>query len=234
LLALRSLPGGLRREATRVDRIVGWVTSEVRNVDKRIDRRTFVKTAAAGSLAAALPLIGTSFALARESDNDDGGHRIFVFVSFSQAPTRTSSPTQPRIGMTGAGTFKPSARYVNGGGSYVLSDQAVSVPRPLVVSGRWMARQFVSYTTKGLASYGTIQPGILVMMADVEGIGEGLTLAVVCNVGAQGPAGATGDEEGWELFDTSAYGTFHQTGVGISHMSVEGFTIAGLGRSAED
>jgi hypothetical protein len=204
-------------------------------MDKRIDRRTFVKTAAAGSVAAAgLPLFGTSVALARESDDDDGGHRIFVFVSFSQAPTRTSSPTMPRIGMTGAGTFKPAARHVNGGGSYVLSDQAVSVPRPLVVSGRWMARQFVSYTTKGLAAYGTIQPGILVMKADVEGIGQGLTLAVVCNVGAQGPAGATGEEEGWELFDTPAYGTFHQTGVGISHLSIEGFTIAGLGRSAED
>src|SRR3989442_9963404 len=89
---------------------------EVSKMDKRIDRRTFVKTAAAGSMAAAgLPLFGTSVALARESDDDDGGHRIFVFVSFSQAPTRTSSPTQPRIGMTGAGTFKPAARHVNGG-----------------------------------------------------------------------------------------------------------------------
>jgi hypothetical protein len=202
-------------------------------VSKRIDRRTFVKTAAAGSLAAAsLPLLGAS-AFASESD-DGGGHRIFVFVSFSQAPTRTSSPFQPRIGMTGAGTFKPAARHVNGGGSYVLSDQAVSVPRPLVVTGRWMAREFVSYTTKDLPSYGTIQPGILVMKADVEGIGKGLTLAVVCNVGALGAGGSTGEEEGWELFDTPAYGTFHQVGVGISHMSVEGFTIAGLGHSAKD
>jgi hypothetical protein len=56
---------------------------------------------------------------------------------------------------------------------------------------------------------------------------------VVCNVGALGPAGATGEEEGWELMGTP-YGTFHQAGVGISHMSVEGFTIAGLGRGAED
>jgi hypothetical protein len=202
-------------------------------MDKRIDRRTFVKTAAAGSVAAAaLPLFATSVAIAGESD-EGGGHRIFVFVSFSQSAA-AHGVTMPRIGMTGAGTFKPAARHVNGGGSYVLSDQAHSVPRPLVASGRWMARQFVSYTTKGLASYGTIQPGILVMKADVEGIGQGLTLAVVCNVGAQGPAGATGEEEGWELFDTAAYGTFHQTGVGISHLSIEGFTIAGLGRSADD
>ena len=200
---------------------------------KRIDRRTFVKTAAAGSLAAAsLPLIGAS-AFAGENDGGDG-HRIFVFVSFSQAATRTSSPTMPRIGMQGAGTFKPAAGHVHGGGSFVLFDQAAPIPKPLVASGRWRAAQFVSYTTKGLPSYGTIQPGILVMKADVEGIGKGLTLAVVCNVGALGAGGSTGEEEGWELDDTPAYGTFHQTGVGISHLSVEGFTIAGLGRRVED
>jgi len=206
-------------------------------MDKRIDRRTFVKTAAAGSVAAAgLPLFGTSVALARDENDGGDGHRIFVFVSFSQAPTRTSSPMMPRIGMQGAGTFKPAARHVHGGGSYVLSDQAVSVPRPVVASGRWMAREFVSYHTMGLQPYGTIQPGILEMKVDVEGIGDGLTLAVVCNVGAQGPAGSTGEEEGWELRDTPAYGTFHQLSpaVGISHLSIEGFTIAGLGRSAED
>lgn len=201
---------------------------------KRIDRRTFVKTAAAGSLAAAsLPLLGTSVALAGESD-EGGGHRIFVFVSFSQAPTRTSSPTMPRIGMTGAGTFKPAAGHIHGGGSYSLFDQASPIPKPLIASGRWSARQFVSYTTMNLPSYGAIQPGILVMKADVEGIGEGLRLAVVCNVGALGARGSTGEEEGWELDDTPAYGTFHQAGVGISHLSVEGFTIAGLGRPVKD
>src|SRR2546422_5961342 len=95
---------------------------EVSKMDKRIDRRTFVKTAAAGSMAAAgLPLFGTSVTLARESDDDDGGHHIFVFVSFSQAPTRALSPTQPRIGMTGAGTVKPAARHGKGGGGYGLA-----------------------------------------------------------------------------------------------------------------
>src|SRR2546427_1258835 len=126
---------------------------EVSKMDKRIDRRTFVKTAAAGSMAAAgLPLFGTSVALARESDDDDGGHRIFVFVSFSQAPTRASSPTQPRIGMTGAGTFKPAARHVNGGGSYVFADQAGGGSGALVLSGRWVGRQILGYTPKKLSS----------------------------------------------------------------------------------
>ncbi|HEV2013644.1 MAG TPA: twin-arginine translocation signal domain-containing protein [Candidatus Dormibacteraeota bacterium] len=200
-------------------------------MSKRIDRRTFVKTAAAGSVAAAaLPLLGTSIALAGDSDDDDGGSRIYVYVSFSQAPA-AKGLAQPRIGMSGAGTFQPAAKRVNGGGNYVLFDNAVAIPKPLVASGRWKARRFVSYTTKDLASkdlapYGTIQPGILKMTADVEGIGKGLALTVVCNVGAQGPAGATGEEEGWELEGTP-YGTFHQAGVGISHLSIEGFRIGG-------
>ena len=201
-------------------------------MDKRIDRRTFVKTAAAGSLAAAsLPLLGASVAFADGGD-DHGGSRIFIFVSFSDAPAGLGLK-QPRIGMSGAGTFKPAARHVKGGGSYVLQDQAAAVPKPLVAAGRWAAREFVSYDTKGLAPFGTIQPGILVMTADVEGIGRGLTLTVVCNVGARGPAGSTGEDEGWELSGTR-YGTFRQSGVGISHMSVEGFTIDSLGRSASD
>lgn len=198
-------------------------------MSKRIDRRTFVKTVAAGSVAAAaLPLLGTSVALAREGDDDDGGSRVYVFVSFSQAPAALGL-TAPRIGMQGAGTFKPAARRVNGGGSYVLADNAVAVPRPVVKSGRWRARRFVSYDTKGLASYGTIQPGILVMTADVEGIGKGLTLTMVCNVGAQGPAGFTGEEEGWDL-DGTPYGKFEPVSpvvVGISHLSIEGFRIGG-------
>jgi hypothetical protein len=201
-------------------------------VGKQIDRRTFVKTAAAGSLAAAsVPLLGASVGFADGGD-EHGGSRIFIFVSFSDAPAGLGL-TQPRIGMSGAGTFKPAARHVKGGGSYVLQDQAAAVPKPLVAAGRWAAREFVSYDTKGLASFGTIQPGILVVTADVEGIGRGLTLTVVCNVGARGPAGFTGEDEGWELSGTR-YGTFRQTGVGISHMSIEGFSIDSLGRSASD
>src|SRR2546426_6955860 len=117
---------------------------EVSKMGKRIDRRTFVKTAAAGSVAAAaLPFFGTSVGLARGGDDVGDGHRIFVFVSFSQAPTRTSSPTQPRIGMTGAGTFKPAARHVNGGGRYVLGDHAGHGPRAPRVACRWRGRPFL-------------------------------------------------------------------------------------------
>ena len=191
-------------------------------MDKRIDRRTFVKAATAGSLAAAsLPLLGI-----KGLADDDGDSRIFVFVSFSQSPAGKGL-TMPRIGMQGAGTFRPEDTSVSGGGSYVLFDNAAALPKPLVASGRWTARKFVSYTTTGLASYGTIQPGIVVMKADVQGIGEDLTLTLVCNVGAV-PL-STGMPEGWFLSGTS-YGTFSPLSpsvVGITHLSVAGFSIGG-------
>jgi len=77
--------------------------------------------------------------------------------------------------------------------------------------------------SKGLPSYGTIQPAILTLLADVEGIGSGLTMEVICNVGAI-PL-LTGEDEGWKLHDTPAYGTFEPAGVGISHLSLKGVSI---------
>ncbi len=187
---------------------------------KQIPRRTLLKTAGFGSLAAAsLPaLLPNLNALAGGSNN---GHRVYVFVSFSQAPA-TSSGVVPRIGMQGAGTFDPDAGWVKGGGSFVLFDQAHKTAKPLIASGFWEPTALVSYDTKGLPSYGTIQPAILTVLADVDGIGSGLTMEVVCNVGAV-PL-LTGEDEGWKLVDTK-YGTFVQVGVGISHLSIEGVNI---------
>ena len=175
-------------------------------------------SAGATSLPALLPNLN---ALAGSSNN---GHRVYVFVSFSQAPA-AGSVAMPRIGMQGAGTFDPDAGWVKGGGSFVLFDQAHPVPKPLIASGFWEPTAFVSYDTKGLDSYGTIQPAILTVLADVDGIGSGLTMEVVCNVGARGVKGSTGEDEGWTLLHTPAYGTFVQVGVGISHLSIQGVSI---------
>ena len=188
--------------------------------DLHVTRRQILKGAGAAGVLGALGVPATAFA-----EDDEDGSRIYVFVCQSQAPAALGL-AKPRIGMQGSGTFKPAAKHVNGGGSYVLFDFAASAPKPLVASGRWKARRFVSYDTKGLGSYGQIQPGILVMTADFEGIGKNLTLAVVCNVGAV-PLN-TGEDEGFELSGTP-YGTFHQLSppVGISYLSVEGFRIGG-------
>ncbi len=197
---------------------------------KQIPRRTILKAAGLGSVAAAsLPaLLPNLNALAQGLDN---GHRIFTFVSFSQARV-TSSGVLPRIGMDGAGTFDPDARWVKGGGNFNLFDQnkptPSTTPKPLITSGFWQPTAFVSYDTKGLSSFGFIQPAILTVLADFPGIGSGLTLELVCNVGALGAAGMTGEDEGWKLLATPAYGDFVPLGppvVGITHLSIQGVSI---------
>jgi hypothetical protein len=190
---------------------------------KQIPRRTFLKAAGLGSVAAAsLPALLPSLnALAQEPNN---GHRVYIFVSFSQAPV-TGGGVLPRIGMQGAGTFDPDAGWAKGGGSFVLFNQASSIPKTLIASGFWEPTEFVSYDTFSLGSYGTIQPAILTVLTDVQGIGSGLTLKIICNYG---PAGlSTGEPEGWKLLGTPAYGDFAplSLGMGITHLSVEGISI---------
>ncbi len=188
----------------------------------QMNRKAFLAKAGAGTAAAAsLPaLLGAEAAFAGPGN----GHRVYTFVSFSQAPP-TSGGVLPRIGARGSGTFDPHAGWVKGGGTFVLFNQAAAgTPKPILAAGAWDPTEIVDYDTKGLGTYAAIQPAILTVKADWEGIGSGLTMEVVCNVG---PAGlSTGEEEGWFLEDTS-YGDFAPvviSGVplGITHLSVEG------------
>jgi hypothetical protein len=186
-----------------------------------LNRGAFLKRAGLGTVAASLPgALGVEAAFA----GSPNGHHVYVFVSFSQASTPAGGLTTPRIGMNGAGTFDPHARWVKGGGSYVLFDQAHANPKPLVAHGLWKAKHFVSYDTKGLGSYGEIQPAILELTVDLDGLGTGLAMTLVCNVGAV-PL-LTGEEEGWELEGTP-FGDFHPLSpvVGITHLSVEGISL---------
>src|SRR5260370_6206485 len=118
---------------------------------KQITRRTILKAAGVGSVAAAsVPgLLPSLSGLARSPDN---GHSIFVFVSFSQAPL-SSSGVRPRIRMDSAGTFDPDAGWVKVGGNFNLFYQnkptPSTTPKPLITSGFWEATAFVSYDTKG-------------------------------------------------------------------------------------
>jgi hypothetical protein len=158
-----------------------------------IKRRDFLVRAGAGSMLAGLPgLVGAEAAFADDDDHEGGNRHVFIFVAFSQAPT-TASGVQPRIGMQGAGEFDPQAGRVRGGGSYVLFDQAAPFPKPLLASGNWRARRLLSYDTKGLGSYGMIQPAILTLRANFDNLARGATLELICNVGAV-PL-LTGEEE---------------------------------------
>jgi hypothetical protein len=189
-------------------------------VHEQMNRKAFLAKAGAGTAAAAsLPaLLSAQAAFAGPSN----GHRVYTFVSFSQAPA--SGAVLPRIGARGSGTFDPDAGWVKGGGTFVLFDQNTPVPKKILASGNWDPTEIVDYDTKGLGSYAGIQPAILTVKADWAGIGTGLTMELVCNVG---PAGlSTGEEEGWFLEDTS-FGDFTPvvisgTPLGITHLSVAG------------
>ena len=186
-------------------------------MNDEMNRKAFLAKAGAGTVAvASLPaLLGAEAAFAGPSN----GHRVYTFVSFSQAPA--SGGVLPRIGARGSGTFDPDAGWVKGGGTFFLFDQNSAVPKTILVQGNWDPTTIVDYTTLGLGSYAGVQPGILTVKADWPGIGSGLTMELVCNVG---PAGlATGEEEGWMLHGTP-WGDFEPLAspLGITHLSVAG------------
>jgi hypothetical protein len=189
-----------------------------------MDRRKFIKTTGVGAFGlASLSWLATAKTAFGASSNQ----HVFVFVSFSQAPAPIGGVLH-RIGMQGAGTFDPHAGWVKGGGSFVHFDQNTSVPKPLIATGFWEPTAFVSYDTRNLGSYGTIQPGILTMTIDLMPIGgavhHDVMLEVVCNVGAAGLM--TGEEEGWNA-DVPGFTTFHPLNppLGITHLSIGGVAI---------
>lgn len=167
------------------------------------------------------------------------GTRVFNFVSFSQAPA--VGTIVPRVGMTGSGTFDAAGGEVEGRGTFTVfnNSSTVPIPKPIILSGRWVARKFVSYTNTNssgvpFGSYGHIQSGILVMGIDLRldsgTVISGATLTIICNIGAAGAD--TGQPEGYKLtIPGTPFGEFTpvlvpnaaggSTPLGISHLSTE-------------
>ncbi len=151
----------------------------------------------------------------------DDGDRVFTFVSFSQAAT--TGGVQHRIAMQGSGTFNAEDGEVAGGGNFVhFNNAAPGVPKPILASGTWKAKEFVSYRNGFGITYGHIEAGILVMKIDLtlDGTGEvvrGVTLRLICNIGAAGVT--TGEAEGYVL--TMPSGTFRPLDpvIGLTHLS---------------
>lgn len=200
-------------------------------MNRAMDRKGFIKKAGVGAGALALPAtFGAPAAFAGSAN----GHRVFDFVAFARSTTSGIS-ADIRFGMPGRGTFKPDAGYVKGGGSFVLLNQAAAgFPKPLIAAGEWEPTKFLSYDTFGLPAYGNIQPSILKVLADFEGVFSGVEMWLICNVGAAGAAGVTGQPEGFRLLGTPL-GEFEPiitptipTGtlpLGLTHISVEGHSI---------
>ncbi len=125
------------------------------------------------------------------ANNDDDTRYFFEVVS-------GDGNTTDRVNLSGAGTFAISS--VTGGGSFTRFTPTGTAPFPIVDSGTWTARSFVSFTQTPGSPYGQGISGILTMQVELRPAGKqpvAATMQVVCNLGAA--ALDTGEEEGVKL-----------------------------------
>ena len=62
----------------------------------------------------------------------------------------------------------PVFGFVHGGGTFFVFDQnTIGFPKQILAAGDWTPTEFRSYDTKGLQPYGTTQPSIVEMLADL-------------------------------------------------------------------
>jgi hypothetical protein len=157
-----------------------------------MERREFLKQAGIGSTAlASLSMVGG----AASAHQLFGRH--YTFVVFSQA--ETVDGVAHTIGIEGRGSFSAGTNSVGGGGNFVHFDFAAEgVPKPIIGSGRWEARRFMSLS-QHQGTYGRLQSAILTMRVRLFPDEKHLDstsaiMQVVCNLG---PAGlATTKHEG--------------------------------------
>ncbi len=135
----------------------------------------------------------------------NAGGRYTALVSFSKANTVDS--VDHRVVMHGLVRFNPAKREVEGGGGFVHFDNAPPVPKPIIASGKWEAKEFVSYNLKSPpAISGLIEASILVTNVNLlPSVGPNAgkvipaSLRAVCNIGTLGDAGNMGEPEGYVL-----------------------------------
>ncbi len=197
-------------------------------------RRNFLKKAAVGSAALVMlpTILGTLSSPVAAEGEDGTGRRHFQFVAFSNAGG------VDRVGANGEGKFKVhSPTDITGAGEGSWVHFHPSSPVPPVAFGKWTARHFVSYDPTTIGSpfvgiFGRIQASRVVLKVDL--LREFPTkatipavLKIICNIGALGSAGMTGEPEGYVLtipgspFDTGATpGPFKPFGLGLTHTSI--------------
>lgn len=184
-----------------------------------LDRRAFLKRAGVGAGVLAVPgVFGTSAALALPPN----GQRIYVAVAFSQSPP-TADVASPRIAVNIAGTFKPDAGWIRGGGNWILFDWPGGFgTAEFVAAGLWRPRRLVGYQTGFGPPAGLIEAALVDLRVDFEGLADDVPMRLICNIG---PAGvSTGEPEGWKA-TIPGFGEFVPIGIGITHTSVEGASL---------
>ena len=189
-----------------------------------MDRRKFLKRAAAGSAA-----LGSFSLLGGNALAEDGRRKGYEFVVLSRDAGNEG------LIISGNGTF--GSQSVDGGGKFDHFRFQPPPPFPVVATGSWRAKKFISFTLAPVhppsnpeGRHGVYQAGILKMTADFHPIGHGtikdVMLEVVCNLG---PAGANnpGKEEGVYVTVPGPH-EFMPSGTGVT------IFIAGKGSSDDD
>ncbi len=181
-----------------------------------MDRKDCLKKTAIRFLALALLLIFATALATPARAQDEKLHRVFFFVSTSQAPSTDRIVHQMAVG--GAGAFDPEKREVEGGGSYVHFNNATAGTHVTIIdAGTWEPTEFVSWTPvtsggpNGNGTVGRITASILEMhvnlISDVDQSVRPATLRIVCNIGFANIS--TGQAEGFKLtINGASFGTF--------------------------
>jgi hypothetical protein len=159
-----------------------------------MNRRKFLKRAAVTSVA-----LGSFEALAGNALADEGRKRYHFLVLSRDGGGHGSEG----VIISGEGAFGSGS--VDGGGVFDHFQFKPPAPFPVLGTGTWKAKKFVSFTLAKIhpasnpeGRHGVLQAGILTLMADFFPQGHaavrGVELEIACNLG---PAGAmTGKEEG--------------------------------------
>lgn len=167
---------------------------------ERMDRRDLFKAAGLISAGAIAP----SLLAACQSA---GGGTGFELVAVSGA--QTVGGVKHRIVVSGQGKFTTSS-VEGSGGFFHFNDAPDQPPKPLLESGTWQAKKFVSFTEKQVYE-GLLRLGVLEIEIDMMPKGKpaitGAKMRIACNVGFAGIT--TGQPEGFFLTIPGVdYGTF--------------------------
>jgi len=138
-----------------------------------MNRRKFLHRAGAGTIGlGSLPLLGSK-AWADQDCHDEAKDKGFHFVVLSVP----GGGSIDRLLFTGDGTFDEDG--VQGGGNFDHWKATGALPAPIVSSGKWKAKKFVSFvlptnTVPGdpEATHGPFQGGILTLKADFYPVGQ--------------------------------------------------------------
>lgn len=161
-----------------------------------MNRRKFLQGAGTGTVAlGSLPLVAGKAWAGTDEDGDKGFHFLVLSVG----------PGTYRVLFSGNGKFDEDGN-VEGGGDFDAFQAMGSPPLPLVATGTWKARKFVSFTLPTIttpgdpeATHGVYQGGILTLTADFYPLGQqkvkDVLLEIVCNLGPAG-ASTSGKNEG--------------------------------------